>query len=180
VSKRRNTSADSAARFLAARKPKARRPIVSVAVEPPRISVAPSLRLVWSNPDDAPVLPPRSFDGHACPYPILPLCCDPDEGGFVYFIRCIGPGGDAPVKIGKTRNLAHRIHTLQNGCPYHICLAAFLCAPDYHTIEEQLHDHFAALRLRGEWFRADPAIDSLIATLVAAQRKTIMGLGVRP
>lgn len=72
---------------------------------------------------------------------------------YVYFIQA----GDAsgPIKIGVTNDPASRLSSLQTSCAEPLTLLR--ACPGSYEIEADLHVHFAAERLRGEWFL--PTID---------------------
>lgn len=93
--------------------------------------------------DIAPILPTRSR-----------------LGGFVYFVLCESP--DYQVKIGHAKNLASRLSSAQTDCPYRLRVVAFLQDADPPSVEQQLHDHFRADHIRGEWFRMSGEILDLI------------------
>lgn len=72
----------------------------------------------------------------------------------VYFIQA---GFDGPMEIGKTTLRAeHRLAELQVGNPHLLRLLGVLDGgfPE----ERRLHERFAPLRLRGEWFRPDASL----------------------
>ncbi|MEN6541131.1 GIY-YIG nuclease family protein, partial [Parvibaculum sp.] len=64
----------------------------------------------------------------------------------VYVIRC-----DYKVKIGYTRNLAQRLHSLRTSNPRPIDL--LVSFPGTRADEKRLHQKFSDLRFSGEWFR---------------------------
>lgn len=68
--------------------------------------------------------------------------------GFVYFVR----GGDR-VKIGWSRKVALRVSQLQTASAEQLELLGEM--PGTLDTERALHDTFAPLRVRGEWFRAE-------------------------
>ncbi len=69
----------------------------------------------------------------------------------VYFIQD-GPGG--AIKIGVTAGSPQvRLSALQTGNPRRLELLASI--PGSSREEAALHERFAALRIQGEWFRAD-------------------------
>jgi len=78
--------------------------------------------------------------------PELPSRVAPSKPG-VYAIRGSGPF----VKIGRADNIRRRLRQLQGAHPEPLTLVAVLSQnPDD---EKLLHDRFALLRQRGEWFR---------------------------
>ena len=56
------------------------------------------------------------------------------------------------VKIGVAVNLEKRIKTLQTAFPYKLTLIHSVQSDRANTLERELHKHFAAKRLNGEWF----------------------------
>lgn len=84
------------------------------------------------------------------------------QEGWVYFIR----GGEW-IKIGYTRSARERIKKMVTDAP--VELKILHVEPGTFKIEKLYHRHFAALRTRGEWFRAT---DELMAFI--EQRKAIV------
>lgn len=75
----------------------------------------------------------------------------------VYFIEAIGA---AAVKIGTAADLKKRLNTLQTASP--MPLRVLGTTPGGRDAEQTLHRRFAHLKLRGEWFRAEPELLSFI------------------
>lgn len=73
--------------------------------------------------------------------------------GFVYFIQ--GENGGA-IKIGYTKNIESRLHTLQTSYPD--ALKVLCLIPGSTKIETNYHDKFKDIRLNGEWFKPDKEI----------------------
>jgi len=67
--------------------------------------------------------------------------------GFVYFIFSKGF-----TKIGKTRDLTHRVRSLQNSCPFKVRILHYIPVSDSSKAEEIFHRHYAKYRKKGEWF----------------------------
>jgi hypothetical protein len=65
----------------------------------------------------------------------------------VYFIQ----SGDH-IKIGKSNNPWKRFDSLQTGSPAPLKMLAIM--PGDIETEEELHERFSELSVRGEWFRA--------------------------
>jgi hypothetical protein len=67
------------------------------------------------------------------------------------------------IKIGTSKSLRHRLSELQVGFPGTLRV---LCAVlgDWRD-ERWLHRKLRALRIRGEWFRAEPSLREFIASL---------------
>ena len=84
----------------------------------------------------------------------------------VYFIQH-GKGGD--IKIGTTTSNPHvRMARLQTGTP--IELKLLVAAPGGPSEEQAMHQRFAALHVRGEWFRAEASLLGFIEGLLWAYR----------
>lgn len=103
---------------------------------------------------------------------------------FVYFIQA---GDNGAIKIGVTAgNPLVRMAALQTGCPDTLRLVGYTqgSAQD----ESDLHQRFAHLRQRGEWFAAEPDLLAFIDGIRFAMRDAppleqpteahICGLGV--
>jgi hypothetical protein len=82
-------------------------------------------------------------------------------GGRIYFAQPVGGG---PIKIGFAleRNLKARLMVLQVFCPFDLTVLATI---EGSMIDERrLHDRFADLRIRGEWFQPGPELVAFIAS----------------
>jgi hypothetical protein len=88
---------------------------------------------------------------------IVPLEVWPRTGG-VYFVR-IGEF----VKIGKARNVSERLHGLQTAHPQELQLLAV--ATGGVKEEQEYHERFMPLHVRGEWFRLEWPITEEIQRL---------------
>lgn len=79
----------------------------------------------------------------------------------IYFIQ---EGEDGPVKIGYSKeNCERRLSSLQTGNPRQLTLAAVRTgAHGMPAKERELHDRFAAHRIRGEWFEPCDEIMEII------------------
>lgn len=80
----------------------------------------------------------------------------------IYFIS----SGDA-VKIGISQDVARRLESLQCGSPVELTLLG--TRPGGEVEERALHQKFAHLRIRGEWFRLER---DLLEFINAAQHLT--------
>jgi hypothetical protein len=81
----------------------------------------------------------------------------------IYFVEALG--ADA-IKIGYTRGLADgtahdRISNMQSCCPLKLKLWATV--PGSYDYETELHRRFTDDWIRGDWFRASPALREFIA-----------------
>lgn len=84
----------------------------------------------------------------------------------VYFIQCGGAWG--PIKIGTTEgNPRARLAAMQTGNPQDLRLLHAI--PGGQDTESGLHNMFAHLRIRGEWFRGDDELRGFIAGLQYAE-----------
>jgi len=73
----------------------------------------------------------------------------------IYFIKCC-----EFVKIGRAKDPAERVISLQIGNPHEVSLIGVLDAPDDE--EGRLHSAFASFRHRGEWFFLSRTISDFI------------------
>lgn len=74
---------------------------------------------------------------------------------FVYFIL---NEDSRAIKIGRAKNLEKRMKTLQTASPAPLKLLKSIqvsSGQEAHELEQSLHERFSALRLWGEWFRAE-------------------------
>lgn len=83
--------------------------------------------------------------------------------GFVYFAQVADPPGQ-PIKIGWSVNPWYRVHELSTGSPSGDLVIARVIRG---TIREEraLHERFAHLRIRREWFKADPELCNFVNAL---------------
>lgn len=96
--------------------------------------------------------------------------CEDEYPGVVYFIRCFATG---LVKIGWTSGRPlERLSQLQVGSASELMLIA--TEPAHPSRETELHEQFAYLRVRGEWFHSDPIMVDLIRRLQVAEGKKIL------
>jgi len=73
---------------------------------------------------------------------------------YLYIIK-FGKDDWSPIKIGVSNNPEARKATFQVGCPYELSvLHTYRMQSHKHAIavEENLHQKFSELRIRGEWF----------------------------
>lgn len=91
----------------------------------------------------------------------------------IYFIEC----GDA-IKIGYASSVERRLSAMRTGCPLPMCLLYVWPMlyehpeSEYYAKEREFHERFAALRMHGEWFRAEsPLTDFIEAELSAMERE---------
>lgn len=69
---------------------------------------------------------------------------------YVYFMG--KPDGTAPIKIGKTQELASRLTTVRIYCPFPIDCHGYAETEDASSLEIAIHSHFKDRRLHREWF----------------------------
>lgn len=79
----------------------------------------------------------------------------------VYFIS----NGDKFVKIGTTGNLKLRVDSLRCGSPFTLDISLALSGGI--ALERKLHERFATVRHRGEWFRRKGDLAKLLARAAA-------------
>lgn len=78
-----------------------------------------------------------------------------------YFARC---GDDGPLKIGFTASsVLNRVAAIQSACPFDLKLMGWVNG-DY---EAQLHQKFAHLRIRGEWFSPSVELIEFVESLIS-------------
>lgn len=70
----------------------------------------------------------------------------------IYFI---GPE-NGPIKIGKAKNVKHRLSGIQVGYPHKLFIHGVMLASP--RAETALHAKFSSARLNGEWFERTPEI----------------------
>jgi hypothetical protein len=75
----------------------------------------------------------------------------PDLRGFVYLVCC----GDR-YKIGRTRDVAKRLRSLQTAASLPLVLVASAAVEDSAASEAELHRRYAHRRTHGEWFALTP------------------------
>ena len=84
---------------------------------------------------------------------------------YVYFIKACGP--HPAVKIGVSDDVERRLSSLQTGNHLELRLLGRVKHHDAGWLERRLHEHFADLRLEGEWFRLDDhRIEDMLSALV--------------
>lgn len=64
------------------------------------------------------------------------------------------------IKVGVARNPARRLHSLQVSIPFDLVLLAVADWPQ--EWKTRIHHVLAGTRVRGEWFKRDERLDSLI------------------
>jgi hypothetical protein len=85
---------------------------------------------------------------------------DDEEGAAVcYFMG----GDDGPIKIGYSVNVKSRLQSIQNASPTRLRVLATSSGGIFR--ERAYHIHFAAHRLKGEWFERTPEIQAEIDRL---------------
>jgi Meiotically up-regulated gene 113 len=82
----------------------------------------------------------------------------------IYFVRC-----REAIKIGLTRDVPWRIANLQSAQPEPLEL--LLAVTGGRRAEAALHERFAHLRIRGEWFTAAPELLAFIAEIPVEVRR---------
>ena len=84
-------------------------------------------------------------------------------GECVYFISHDN-GLEDWVKIGKTNDINQRIKGLATGSPYNYKVHKVVYTSDPFALETTLHQLFAHLRGRGEWFRVAGDLKTFITS----------------
>ena len=72
------------------------------------------------------------------------------------------------VKIGRAKNVAKRLNSLQTANPIELILlktVEVMSGKEAKEKEELLHNKFANLRLLGEWFRFDTELQYFLKKL---------------
>lgn len=87
---------------------------------------------------------------------------EPQRAAVVYLAQSEDGG---PVKVAHTDDLARRLVALNASRPDRLVVIA--AAPGTAADERALHQHFAPLRQRGEWFAPDPALLAFAAHMSA-------------
>jgi hypothetical protein len=81
--------------------------------------------------------------------------------GYVYVVSAKGTGS---VKIGFSADAPEkRMRNLQTANSHELVLLCFIQGT--RRDEERLHDQFAHLRIRGEWFRDEPELRDYFAEM---------------
>jgi len=77
-----------------------------------------------------------------------------DGAGFVYLLL-LDSGVELFYKIGMANHLDARMKSHQTSCPFELRVAIAYYTPNMRHEERELHEMFAAQRVRGEWFNLD-------------------------
>lgn len=72
------------------------------------------------------------------------------HGSDAVWIYVVQAGSNGPVKIGRTGDVRRRLARLQHANGEELRLIGAWRAPP--SMEKELHEDFADLRIRGEWF----------------------------
>ncbi|MGG6294977.1 GIY-YIG nuclease family protein [Leptolyngbya sp. AN02str] len=87
------------------------------------------------------------------------------QSHFIYFV--LNEDSNA-IKIGRAKDLAKRLKTLQTSSPAKLKLIKSIQvegSEDAHKLEQSLHKQFHEIRLAGEWFKAEANLLSYIDQL---------------
>jgi hypothetical protein len=80
---------------------------------------------------------------------------------YVYFIQAEIGG---PVKIGVAQDVSKRLAAMQIGSPFPLRVVKVIdTGSGGYYLERKLHERFAHLRERGEWFRVDPEFADFVS-----------------
>ena len=88
-----------------------------------------------------------------------------NQAHFIYFI--FNDDSNA-IKIGRAKNVSKRLRTLQTSSPAVLELLKTIPVEGLaaaQSLELSLHEQFKALRLNGEWFRADASLREYVDSL---------------
>jgi hypothetical protein len=85
------------------------------------------------------------------------------KGRYVYFVRPVGMSG--PIKIGCSVVPTDRLKAFMSWSPFDLELLVTI--PGGRDLEKNIHECFADLHLRHEWFVADRRLSAAIDALVA-------------
>lgn len=77
----------------------------------------------------------------------------------VYFVACHTPKGVAAIKVGISKNVHKRVKSLNVGSPFNNILLGTI----YKGAEKKLHNKMTPSRVRGEWFKTIPALETMKA-----------------
>ena len=89
-------------------------------------------------------------------------------GNQAHFIYFIFNADSNAIKIGRAKNVSKRLQTLQTSSPAVLKLLKTITVEGLaaaQALEMTLHDQFHALRLNGEWFRADATLRDYVNSL---------------
>lgn len=86
-----------------------------------------------------------------------------DKKSFVYFVELVGQG---VMKIGRAKDIASRVSSIQSSTPGEIKLLGTI--PGGREVERDAHSHFAQHRARGEWFSLNPEVRSQVVHIVSS------------
>lgn len=73
--------------------------------------------------------------------------------GYIYLIE---EKSEGHIKIGRSKNLSNRLKTFNVKLPFKIDYIYSFKTPDCIYAERELHKHFGANRVNGEWFKLSP------------------------
>ncbi|MEM8504947.1 MAG: GIY-YIG nuclease family protein [Cyanobacteria bacterium P01_D01_bin.1] len=88
-----------------------------------------------------------------------------NQAHFIYFI--FNEDSNA-IKIGRAKNVAKRLRTLQTSSPAELRLLKTISVEGIaaaQSLELELHERFKALRLNGEWFKVDASLKAYVDQL---------------
>lgn len=95
----------------------------------------------------------------------------------IYFIQL---GDDGPIKIGKAKDVSTRFYQLQ--CAHPETLTLLCVIEGDKDKEDELHDLFLNLKIRGEWFSPESELLNYIQSLVPfsgpSKKETIHHRGI--
>lgn len=89
-------------------------------------------------------------------------------GSQAHFIYFVFNADSNAIKIGRAKNVSKRLQALQTSSPAVLKLLKTIPVEGLavaQSLEMALHEQFKALRLNGEWFRADTALRKYVEKL---------------
>ncbi len=98
-------------------------------------------------------IPPSQLNVSTHNYKTLPKLEAP--AGYVYVIQDVSH--TRQYKIGRTNHPATRLNQFGVQLPFETEVVAILRTTDASALEQELHQHYAAQRTRGEWFELTDA-----------------------
>lgn len=92
---------------------------------------------------------------------------EPKSVSGVYFLQAEVLG---LIKIGASNFVRTRLNGLRSSLPFETKLLGIIPCDEPFTLERDFHERFVALRVNGDWYRADPELLAAIADSCDAQR----------
>lgn len=77
----------------------------------------------------------------------------PSFDGYIYFLRDPKLGNE--IKIGRARDIKHRVTSLNTGRPRDLEIIREVYSGDYKSLERKIHKYFKSKKIRREWFKIE-------------------------